>query len=157
MNDKVNTERVRDIYGNQYEIETDVLNVYEEIRDRFPELKIKYLPPESGFSVDDPPYIIVDVEREHIVLRAWTLDRSIIEKLYQMQDADINKAVDLANQAARKELAKQFEEARAEPRDIVKHAISSPKGTYSFVNSEGDKVVISDSEPPKKPKPLILP
>ena len=121
--------------GLAYEVDDDVFRVVREIQDRFPTLKLMYLNEDTTvpISLRDAPYVIVDRDKtgnEYVVLRVWNLNRSVIDKLYQMQEttvADFDKA-QAVEAAARKALA---DEKRAEGKDVMLHVFKNPKTTYT--------------------------
>jgi hypothetical protein len=59
---------------------------------------------------------------------------------------DVQGAIELANARARKEIADKKVERFGEAKDIVKHIVASPKGTYSFPSTQGDVVTLRDDE-----------
>ncbi len=134
--------------GYAYEIDDDVFRVVKEIQDRFPTLKLMYLNEDTTvpISLRDAPYVIVDRDKtgnEYVVLRVWNLDRSVIDKLYQMQEAtvaDFDKA-QAVEAAARKALA---DEKRAEGKDVMLHVFKNPKTTYTFKNKQGELIKVQD-------------
>ena len=132
--------------GQMVEVEDDVMGVVNEIHDRWPELRVQYLDPDRFPELTDAPYIIVDTQRDHVVMKVWELNRSVINQLWLMDVQNTNLQALFEVEAAKiaKETAAKKQEETEERQDILLSTFRSPKGSYSFKNEKGEKVVISD-------------
>jgi len=132
--------------GQMVEVEDDVMGVVNEIHDRWPELRVQYLDPDRFPELTDAPYIIVDTQRDHVVMKVWELNRSVINQLWLMDVQNTNLQALFEVEAAKiaKETAAKKQEEAEERQDILLRTFRSPKGSYSFKNEKGEKVVISD-------------
>lgn len=133
--------------GEIVEVDDDVMGVVTEIRDRWPDLTVKYLDPDQHADLTDTPYIIVDSQGRK-VMGIWQLDRRVIDQLALRDKSarELHQLVTCEEEKARKEREAAKREDREEAKDIMLHVFKSPKGSYSFKNPETDeKVIISDS------------
>lgn len=131
-------------------VERDVLNIVEKIRAYDPNLRVKYCDP-SRAEFGDAPYRITEICKDGIerqVFSVWELNDLVLERLYQAdsQRLDIIGAIDLANYKADLAQKQRYRESIDEAHDIVQHYLKNSKTTFSFVNDEGEKVIIDDQE-----------
>jgi hypothetical protein len=128
------------------EIDDDLFNIVNEIRERFPDYRVKYLDPHKHSDITDAPYVITD-DYDNVVLTVWSLDKRVLDTLYQMRDVEtLKKKVEL-DRLAIEAKKKANREAISEPaKDLMLHAFRSPKTTYTFKNSEGEIIKVSDDE-----------
>ena len=131
--------------------QSDVFRIVDRIREYDPNLDIAYLDPEKASSLTDAPYVIFERCRDgknRVLFSVWKLDDSVLDRI-KMADTtvfDVQGAIELANARARKEIADKKVERFGEAKDIVKHIVASPKGTYSFPSTQGDVVTLRDDE-----------
>lgn len=131
-------------------VERDVYGIVERIRAYDPHLDVKYLDPaNSNASVGDAPYIIFErcpdgIERQ--VMRVWTLDASVLERIYDCdtQKKDILKVLDRNNNAVRLGAKRKFREENEDVRDVLTHVLKSMKTRYSF-ELDNKKITVDDS------------
>lgn len=128
----------------------DVFRVVEQIRAYDPNLDVAYLDPDKG-SISDAPYVIVEHCRDgktRLLFSVWQLDASVMDRIYAADTTkfDVEGAIDLANAKARKEIEDKRAEVFGEAKDVVKHIIANPKGTYSFPNTRDEVVTLRDDE-----------
>jgi hypothetical protein len=128
----------------------DVFRIVERIRAYDPNLDVAYLDPDKG-SISDAPYVIVEHCRDgktRLLFSVWQLDMSVMDRIYAADTTkvDVQGAIDIANEKARKEREAKGKSTFDEAKDIVKHIIKNPKGTYSFPNTEGEVVTLRDDE-----------
>ena len=131
-------------------VEADVLNIVEKIRAYDIHLSVKYCDPARA-DPDDPPYKIVELcpdGIERVVFGVWNLDETVLERLYQADNARTNVLVDIHgnNLLAKKAMERRYREVCLEDQDIITHYLKSPKGRYSFKNRNDDLIVIDDQE-----------
>lgn len=141
------------IYGEFVEIDDDLLGIIEEIRYRWPALRVVTLDMDAHHDIFDAPFRILElchdgVERK--VMDVWKMDRTVIDKLHQMATVDLDKLVADQNAKATKVRDDKFKEALGAANDVVAHALHHPGTSYSFKDSEGDLVTISDSDKTKR-------
>ncbi len=136
-------------------VERDTLRVVEAIQQYDPNLRVKYLNPDSGAEFADTPYKIVEVcpdGIERVVFGVWQLDGSVLERLYaaDTQKHDILAGIDRNNERVKAEQKRRYkEEVIAEAHDITVHVIKSPRTTYR-VPGPGGTVFTFDSHAPTK-------
>lgn len=133
------------LHGASIEVESDLLDVVQEIRARWPYLAVRYLDPDAHREITDYPYIIVN-QMGRVVLGVWKLDRSVIERLQMMESAarEVREQVDKELRRRQRELDQKWQDARAERRDIMMHIFRSPKGSYTFKNDRDELVKVTD-------------
>lgn len=133
--------------GEIVEVDDDVMGIVNEIRRLWPDLRVQYLDPDRFADLTDSPYIIVD-QMGRKVLGVWQLDKRVLEQLSlrDKSQKELQKLFDKEEAKAKKEREDKEQELRDEKKDVLKHVFSSPKGTYSFKNEQGEKVIISDSQ-----------
>lgn len=135
-------------------VEADVLHIVERIRYYDPNLRIKYLDPDSGGEFDDPPYKIMELcpdGFERLVFGVWCLDERVLDRLYaaDTQHHDILLRLDGTNAKAKADMQRRYEEEQEEIQDKVVHTLRSPKSTYTLPGPEGTKIVMSGDLPSK--------
>lgn len=135
-------------------VEEDVLGIVKRIYEYDPHLRVKYLDPQKA-EFGDEPYKIVEVcmdGQERVVFGCWKLDETVLERLYAADTFkhDVLAQLDKKNGLAKRNQQQQFIDQRLEAKDIVAHFIRSPKGRYTFKNTVGELVTMSDSEPSRK-------
>lgn len=136
-------------------IERDVLRVVDAIRDYDPQLRVKYLDPDQGGDLTDPPYKIMELcpdGFERLVFAVWQLDGRVMERLYaaDTQKHDIVGGIVANNAALREKEKRRFrEEELAEAREMTAAVIRSPRDTYRFPGPDGTQIVVSATEPVK--------
>jgi hypothetical protein len=128
----------------------DVFRIVERIRAYDPNLDVAYLDPDKG-SISDAPYVIVEHCRDgvtRLLFSVWELNASVMDRIYAADTTkvDVQGAIDLANEKARKELTEKKKERFGEAKDITEHIIKNPKGTYSFPTAAGEIVTLRDDE-----------
>jgi len=130
--------------------QSDVFRIVEKIRAYDSNLDIAYLEPGKG-ELADAPYIIFERCRDgkaRVVFSVWKLDDSVMDRVKAADTTifDVEGAIDLANARARKAQKDKQAESFGEAKDVVKHIVANPKGTYSFPNSAGEVVTLRDDE-----------
>lgn len=135
-------------------IEADTLAIVERIQEYDPNLRIKYLDPDRGGELTDPPYKIMELcpdGHERLVFGVWELDHRVLERLYMAdtQRHDIMRRLDITNSRARADATRRFTEEREEALEMVQAVIRSPKDTYTLPGPHGTKIVMSATMPCK--------
>lgn len=136
-------------------VEQDVLHIVERVLEYDPNLRVKYLDPDRGGELGDPPYKIFERcpdGHERLVFGVWSLDERVLERLEaaDTQRNNILLRLDGTNATARQDNARRFQEQRDSALEIVRSVIRSPKDTYTMPGDvEGTKVVFSATEPVK--------
>lgn len=128
------------------QVEDDVMRVVNEIRDRWPDLRVMCLPPGAVPGIDEAPYRIVD-EFGAVVMNVWQLDQAVINSLHMrdMPGKELEKLFEKEQANLAQQRRAKKEEAREERKDIVSHVWKSPKGKYSFKEpTSGKKIVVED-------------
>lgn len=131
--------------GQIVSVDDDLMGIVSEIRDRWPDLDVKYLDPDRFPELTDAPYIIVD-QAGHTVMRVWELNRTVIDQLMLRDQSakELHKLITREEEKAKREREAKKQEVREERKDLLKHVVRSPKGSYSFKDDEGEKRVIKD-------------
>lgn len=145
--DPATAQRLVDL-GRGVKVEQDVLGIVEEIRRRWPVLDVQFLDPNRFEELTDAPYRVVEHCADgfdRVVFSTWTLDGRVLDRIY---DADtlrgsILDRVDSNNNHLRERDKQRFQERMAEAHDIAVHALRA-RTTYSFVNSDGEKITLQD-------------
>lgn len=128
-------------------VESDVYNIVLKVKEYDPNLSVKVLARNADLT--DAPYILVErcpdgIERK--VFDIWELDDRVLDRLHNADRLknDVLANIDKVNAARRRELKRRYEERILEANDIVKTALRSPKGSFSFKNEQGDLVTLDD-------------
>jgi hypothetical protein len=134
-------------------MEKGVFSIVEWVReygDYYGQIDVAYLDPEKSGGLTDAPYIIFERCRDGIprlVFSVWSLDDSIKERIIaadMTKGVDIGKLVEEHNAKRREEIEAAGKEMLAEAGDVVAHALSNPKTSYTFPNTDGDVVKLDD-------------
>lgn len=136
-------------------VEDDVLRIVERIREYDPNLVIQYCARPD--SIADAPYRIMELcpdGHKRLVFSVWQLDNTVMERIYNADNQRHNTLLllDKANEKARRENRRRYDEEREQAKDIVAHVFASPKNTYSFTDEDEQgkkKVTVSDVYPHK--------
>lgn len=133
-------------------VEEDTLRIVERIREYDPNLRIKYLDPDRGGDLGDPPYKIFELcpdRFERLVLSVWSLDERVLERLWaaDTQRFDILAKLDRVNNQARENEQRRYREEREEAHEMAVSILRTPKDTYTLPGKDGTTVVISATEP----------
>jgi|SRR5215471_1478341 len=134
--------------GRGVRVEKDVLGVVEEIRRRWPVLDVQFLDPGRFEEITDAPYRIIEHCADgfdRVVFTTWQLDGRIYERIYNADTlrGSILERIDANNDHLRAGERQRFAERLEEARDIAEHAIRAGT-TYTFHNTEGEKVTLQD-------------
>ena len=137
-------------------VEEDVLNVVEKIRAYDRNLNVKYVDPARA-DPGDPPYKVVELcpdGIERVVFGVWTLDETVLERLYKADNARTNVLLDVHgnNLLAQKEQNQRYREVQLEDQDILLHYLKSPKSRWSFNRREDNALVTIDDQEGRKHK-----
>ena len=137
-------------------VERDTLHIVERVLEYDPNLRVKYLDPDRGGELGDPPYKIFELcpdGHERLVFSVWILDERVLERLYaaDTQKNNILLRLDGTNAAARQDATRRFQEQRDSALDIVHSVMKSPKTTYTVPGDvPGTVVKFSSHEPTRK-------
>lgn len=131
-------------------VESDVLNIAIKIREYDPNLRLKYLPPESS-SMSDAPYALFELcpdGHERMVFTAWTLDDRILDRIKFADTGknDVMARLEANNAKVRAANEQRYRDRIAEKHDIFKHAFKHPGQTYSFVSDDGETLKTIDED-----------
>jgi len=135
-------------------VEDDTLRVVQAIREYDPHLRVKFLDPDRGGELGDPPYKIFELcpdGHERLVFGVWSLDDRVLERLYaaDTQRHDILARLDRVNSKVRQDDARRFrEEQLGEAREQLIAVLRTPKDTYR-IPTPGGMAVFSATEPVK--------
>lgn len=138
-------------------VEQDVLGIVRRIMERWPNLSVKYLDPNSAPDITDTPYRIVETGPdgfERVVFGCWTLDETVIQRLEagDTWKVDVLAELELKNKRAKEAEEKKRREEVAAQNEMIVDVLKSPKDTYSAVDPvTGKKHVFSETNPKKKP------
>lgn len=129
-------------------VEQDVLRIVEKITEYDPNLKLKYMPPGMA-SLNEAPYALFEACRdgiERLVFTIWTLDDSILERIYLADNThrNVQAEVDKNNAKVKADIKRRYEEKLAADGDIFKSYLKSPKGRWSFRKDDGSKITLDD-------------
>lgn len=139
-------------------VERDVLNIVERIKHYDPNLAVQYL--ERPDSPSDPPYRIVEQCRDgirRVLFSCWSLDERVFERILRAdtQFYDVEANLEKHNAAIRMDEKRRYKDRMDENRDIVEHALNSPKGTYTIPVDKG--ILKLDDDPKSGPAKVIKP
>lgn len=147
--DRATEQRLWELGNTGVIVEDDVLKIVDRIRKMDPNLDVQFLDPDIHASLTDAPYQIIERCRDgipRVVFTTWTLDERVIERL-RLADTlrnDVLANVDAANLTARIASDRRWEEIRLEEADLVKHILQSPKGSYSWIDRDGESHTVQD-------------
>lgn len=136
-------------------VEADTLDIVQRIREYDPNLRVKYLDPDRGGEIGDPPYKIMELcpdGHERLVFGVWSLDAQVLERLYlaDTQRHDILSRLETVNGRAATYQQRRYEEERDEAREMTEAIIRSPKDTYTLPGkNRGETIVMSATMPCK--------
>jgi len=147
--DPATAQRLIDL-GRGVSVESDVLGIVEEIRRRFPVLDVQFLDPGRFEEITDAPYRIIEHCADgfdRVVFATWTLDRRVIDRIHEADTlrGSILDRIDANNNHLREREKQRFRERLDEAADLAAHVLRA-RTTYSFVNTEGEKVTLRDDE-----------
>ena len=136
-------------------VERDALRIAEAIRDYDPNLVLLCLDPNRATGISDEPFVIAERGNDSIlrpVLRAWVLDDTVLERLYNSDTARhdvLNALVTLENTQKRNTQAR-YQERRDETKDVIEH-IAGMKSRYSVKDEQtGDMLTFYDDRPTER-------
>jgi len=135
-------------------VESDTLRIVQTIQEYDPNLRVKYLDPDHGGELGDPPYKIYELcpdGHERLVFGVWQLDDRVLERLWaaDTQRHDIPARLEQNNAKVRQDAARRFrEEQLGEAREQLVAVLRSSKDTYRIPAPNGT-VVFSATEPVK--------
>lgn len=133
-------------------VERDALRIAEAIQDYDPNLVLLCLNPERTEGISDEPFVVAERGRDGVlrpVLRAWVLDDTILERLYNSDTHKRNVFNDLVSLENKQQanIQYKYQEQRGEIRDVVQH-IAGMKSKYTVRDSQtGDLLVFYDDRP----------
>jgi hypothetical protein len=148
--DRETAKRLIDL-GRGVQVEHDVLGVVEQIRKRWPVLDVQFLDPGRFEEITDAPYRIIEHCADgfdRVVFSTWTLDGRIYERIYNADTlrGSILERIDANNNHLRAGERQRFQERLAEAADIAKHVLQNPRTSYSFENTDGEKITVQDDK-----------
>lgn len=136
-------------------VERDALRIAEKIRDYDENLVLLCLNPERAEGITDEPFVVAERGVDGVlrpVLRAWVLDESLLERLYNSDTHKhnvFNGLVSLEEQQ-RRATEYKYQEQRGEIRDVVQH-IAGMKSKYTVRDSNtGDMLIFYDDRPAER-------
>lgn len=130
------------------QVEADVYNVVEKIRNYDPNLRVKYLNMASG--LHEAPYALFElcpdgIERK--VFDIWELDDRVLDRLVAADTLKHNvlARMDANNALVRNDRENRYKERIAEAHDITATFLKSDKqNAWTFKNEDGKTVTIKD-------------
>lgn len=127
--------------GELAEVDDDLFGIVNEIRFRYPNLKVQFADP-SRCGIQDPPYRIVErtAKGDVQVLAVWSLDRRTLDQLALMDshNVDIQKLVEETNAKIKKEQEYKTDQENLEGADVVTSMINHfQKGKIEFKYDKG--------------------
>lgn len=136
--------------GELAEVDDDLFGIVNEIRFRYPNLKVQFADP-SRCGIGDPPYRIVErtAGGDVQVLAVWSLDRRTLDQLELMNshNVDINKLVDETNAKVKKEKEYATEQTNLEGTDMLTSMINhfqKGKLKFNYRDADNEKHVVSE-------------
>lgn len=135
-------------------VEEDTLRIVERIQDYDPNLVVKYLDPDRGGELGDPPYRIM--ERcpdgfERLVFGVWVLDESVIQRIFaaDTQRHDIMARLESHNAKTKADQLRRYkEDVLGEAQEMVKAVIRSNKETYTLPGQDSNTQIVLSSTMP---------
>lgn len=134
-------------------VDRDVLRVVDAIRSYDPNLRVKYLDPNSGAELVDAPYKIMELcpdGIERVIFSVWSLDNRVLDRLYSADTHkhDILAGIDVNNSKAKEDQKRRFRDEQLLPaHDVATHVLASPKTTYTVPGPEGTRMVFDSHLP----------
>lgn len=138
--------------GELAEVDDDLFGIVNEIRFRYPNLKVQFADP-SRCGVQDPPYRIVErtATGDVQVLAVWNLDRRTLDQLELMNshNVDIEKLIEDTNAKIKKEQEYKTEQTNLEGADILTSMVNhfqKGKLQYEYDNGNEKRIVRDDGK-----------
>lgn len=136
--------------GELAEVDDDLFGIVEEIRFRYPNLRVQFADP-SRCGVEDPPYRIVErtAKGDVQVLAVWNLDRTVLDKLQLMDshNVDIEKLIADTNAKIKKEKEYKAEQSNLEGADLltsIQTHFNKGKLKFEYDNGTEKRIVRED-------------
>lgn len=128
-----------------------VSRLVEIIRERWPVVDVKWIPPELRGVYDDAFLIVENLPDGRTVpifrvKNEQEFDGSVLERLIQSDNANgnVHNAIEAQNEAVRLIQKKLEKEQREEAHDLAGSILKSPLHTYRHKMDNGRKLVIKD-------------
>src|SRR5215510_8057191 len=104
-------------------VERDALRIAEAIRDYDPNLVLLCVDPNHVEGITEEPFVVAEKDSNgvlHTVLRAWTLDNTILERIWLADQQKTNGWERLLSleTSIKKENERRYQEKRDEAKDI---------------------------------------
>lgn len=132
-------------------IDEDVLGVVEEIRRRWPNLRVQYLDPSRAADVTDYPYRILELNKRNewsVVYQCWELDNRVLIALANMDASrvDLDKKFEEEVAKAAKAKKDKEEEVSGATKDVLATGaqVLRKQSSFSFKDEDGNKHVVKD-------------
>lgn len=144
---------------NGHLVEKDVLGIVERIRAYDSHLDVLCLDPTKA-DFCDAPFIVVELCNDghwRRVFEVWELDERVLQRVWAADTAkhDVQGRLEKANELARQEVHRRYQEASEESKDIVAHIFASAKGTYTFQSPASGKLVEVNDDPARQPVRIV--
>ena len=136
-------------------VERDALRIAEAVRDYDENLVVLCVDPSHVSGISEEPFIIAERDSSgvfHPVLRCWTLDDTVLERLYLADQQKFNGFDTLVRleQKQKQDTKSRYQEIREENKDIVQH-IAGMRSRYSVRDSNtGDLITFFDDRPAER-------
>ena len=136
-------------------VERDALRIAEAIRDYDDNLVLLCLDPERATGISDEPFVVAERGVDGVlrpVLRAWMLDDTILERIYNSDTArhDVLNALVALEDRKRRDTEQRYQEKREETKDVVAH-IAGMKSRYTVKDAQtGDMLTFYDDRPTER-------
>ena len=136
-------------------VERDALRIAEAIRDYDENLVVLCVDPSHVSGISEEPFVIAERDPGGVlrpVLRCWTLDDTVLERLYLADQQNFNGFDQLLRleEQAKSETKSRYQEIREENADIVKH-IAGMRSKYSVKDSNtGELITFFDDRPAER-------
>ena len=145
--DEKTKQRLVEISAGVY-VEHDVLNIVEKVKEYDPNLSIKYCEPYNA-EPTDAPYKLVELCRdgaERVVFDIWTLDGSILDRLYDADTQKNNVFVDMEgkNLIVRERENQRYKETLALAHDVTVSMLKSGKHKWTYKDEITGRVTTFD-------------
>jgi|SRR5215510_3857677 len=138
-------------------VERDALRIAEAIRDYDPNLVLLCVDPNYVEGVSEEPFVVAEKDSNgvlHTVLRSWTLDDTLLERIYLADNQKFNTLDTLLKLEAsvKNENKRRYQEVRDETKDVVAHIIKDRHSKYTVRDSKTNEMITFYDDRPSERK-----
>jgi hypothetical protein len=136
-------------------VERDALRIAEAIRDYDENLTVLCVDPNIAVNISEEPFVVAEKGPDGVlrpVLRCWTLDDTVLQRLYLADNQRVNVFNTLLDMERQQKARYQYEweQFRGDAADKISH-IAGMKSSYSVPDEKtGEKIVFYDDRPAER-------